>query len=290
MTDRLTDFDEDMADADQPSDAIMPFLDPSNEDDATSLRTATHTEGKSGIPPELPEHVNVLFLQTMTERQLTKEAETGLKQLLWDHKDTFATSKTDIGFCKVAQHDIDIGNTRPIKQSPRRPPLNSGDAEDCILEDMLSTGVIQPSDSAWASPVCLVKKRDGTFRFCVDYRKLNAVSHKDAHPLSDIREALDSLKGAKYYISLDMLLGYWQVPLSERAKERSAFCCKRGLSEFARMPFGLSGAPATFCRAMQKVLKVELWKICLCYLDDIIIFAATEQELLARFHKLLDKL
>jgi len=155
---------------------------------------------------------------------------------------------------------------------------------------MLATGVIQHSDSAWASPVCLVKKRDGSSRFCVDYRKLNAVSHKDAHPLPDIREALDSLKGAKYFISLDMLLRYWQVPMSERAKERSAFCCKRGLFEFTRMPFGLCGAPATFCRAMQKALRDELWKICLCYLDDIIIFAATEQELLARFRKVLDKL
>jgi len=165
MTDRITDFNEDVVDDDESSDAITPFLDAPDQADATSLRTVTHVDESDGKPPELPEHVNVLFIQTMTERQLSKDAENGLKQLLWDHQDTFATSKTDIGFCKVAQHDIDTGDTRPIKQSPRRPPLNSGDAEDRILDDMLSTGVIQPSDSAWASPVCLVKKRDGTSDF-----------------------------------------------------------------------------------------------------------------------------
>jgi len=90
--------------------------------------------------------------------------------------DTFAKSKTDIGFCNVVYHDIDTGDTRPIKQSPGRPPLNSGSAEDEIIDDMLSTGVIHHSDSAWASPVCLVRKKDGSYRFSIDYRKLNAVS------------------------------------------------------------------------------------------------------------------
>ena len=106
------------------------------------------------------------------------------------------------------QHDIDTGDTKPIKQSPRRPPLNSGTAEDEIIDEMISSGVIQRSDSAWASPVCLVRKKDTSYRFCIDYRKLNAVSHKDAHPLPDIREALDSLKGARHFIVLDPLNGY----------------------------------------------------------------------------------
>jgi len=89
--------------------------------------------------------------------------------------------------------------------------LNSGAAEDEMIDEMLKTGVIQPLDSAWASPVCLVKQKDGTYCFCVDYRKLNLVSRKDTFPLPDIREALDNLKGAKFFVSLDMLLGYWQI-------------------------------------------------------------------------------
>ena len=144
-------------------------------------------------------------------------------------------------------------------------------------------------DSAWASPVCLVKKEDGSYHFCTDYRKLNSVSHKHTHPLPDIREALDSLKGAKHYIVLDLLSGYWQIPNTDRA-----FCCRRGLFEFTRMSFGLSGAPTTFSCAMHKILKNELWKICLCYLIFIIIiiiiFSSTELELLNRFHTVLDRL
>jgi len=155
---------------------------------------------------------------------------------------------------------------------------------------MLATGVIQPSNYAWVSPVCLVCKKDKSFRFCVDYRKLNAVSYKDAFPLPDIRQVLDSLEGAKYFVSLDLQNGYWQLANSERARERSAFCCRRSLYKFTCMPFGLCGAPGTFSRCMQSILCNELWKICLCYLDDIIIFGATKAELLQRFCVVLDRL
>ena len=94
---------------------------------------------------------------------------------------------------------------------------------------MLKTGVIEPFNSPWSSPVCLVKKRDETYRFCIDYRRVNYVTKKDAYPLPDIKDALDSLKGARYYATIDLLNGYWQLPMTERAKERSAFCTRRGL-------------------------------------------------------------
>ena len=131
---------------------------------------------------------------------------------------------------------------------------------------MLATGVIEPSISEWASPVCLVKKPDGTYRFCIDYRKVNAVSRKDAFPIPDIQDALDSLRGARWFATLDLLSGYWQPGMTDRAKERSAFCTRRGLFQFCRMPFGLCGAPATFCRVMSHVLGDYIGVICLCYL------------------------
>ena len=87
---------------------------------------------------------------------------------------------------------------------------------------MLATGVIEPSTSSWASPVCLVKKKDGTFRFCVDYRRVNAVSKKDAYPIPDIQDVLDNLRGSKYFATIDLLSGYWQIGMTDRAKERSA--------------------------------------------------------------------
>jgi len=155
---------------------------------------------------------------------------------------------------------------------------------------MLSTGVIEPSHSPWASPVCMVRKKEGTYRFCVDYRKVNSVSKKDAFPVPDIHDALDHLRGAKYFATFDLLSGYWQLGLTERAKERSAFCTKRGLFQFTRMPFGLAGAPSSFCRLMSIVLKDLLWEICLCYLDDIVIFARTQEELLERLRIVLNRL
>jgi len=144
---------------------------------------------------ELPDHINDLFLQTVEGLDLPHDTVEGLKTLLYDHRETFASSSSDLGFCPLVEHDID---TRPIKQSPRRPPLAAREAEDEILDEMLATGVIEPSTSSWASPVCLVKKKDGTFRFCIDYRRVNAVSKKDAYPIPDIQDALDNLHGSRY--------------------------------------------------------------------------------------------
>ena len=121
---------------------------------------------------------------------------------------------------------------------------------------MLEAGVIEPSKSAWASPVCLVKKKDNSYRFCVDYCRVNAVSKRDAFPVPDMHDAL-----YKMFATIDLLAGYWQLGLTQRAKERSAFCTRRGLFHFNRMPFGLSGAPASFCRLMSIVLADLLWVI-----------------------------
>ena len=150
--------------------------------------------------------------------------------------------------------------------------------------------VIEASDSPWASPVCLVKKKDGTFRFCVDYRRVNAVSRKDAFPIPDIHDALDHLRGSRYFATIDLLSGYWQHGMTDRNKERSAFCTRRGLFQFTRMPFGLAGAPPSFCRLMSLVYKDHLWKICISYLNDFIVFARTPGELLERLRIVLDRL
>jgi len=168
---------------------------------------------------ELPEHVNVLFIQTVKEIDLPDDTVQGLKSLLYDHRDTFASSSSDLGFCFLVEHDIDTGDSRPIKQSPRRPPIAARETENEILDEMLVTGVIEPSNSSWASPVCLVKKKDGTFRFCIDYRRVNAVSKKDAYPIPDISYALDNLRGSRYFATIDLLSGYWQLGMTDRAKE-----------------------------------------------------------------------
>ena len=121
---------------------------------------------------DLPEHVTQLFLDTFQQADFPIEATNGFKQLLIDHQHTVATSLANIGFCSILQHDIDTGDAQPIRQAPREPPLAACDAEDDILNEMLKTGVIEPSMSSWASPVCLVQKKDNTFRFCIDYRRV----------------------------------------------------------------------------------------------------------------------
>ena len=119
---------------------------------------------------------------------------------------------------------------------------------------MLDAVVIRPSNSPWSSPLVLVKKRDGSLRFCVDYRKLNSITVKDAYPLPRIDDTLDALGDVKYFSTLDMSSGYWQVEVGEEDKAKTAFTTGKGHFEFNVMPFGLSNAPATFQRLMDLVL------------------------------------
>ena len=134
--------------------------------DSTILQVVTNTAAASldpqdPIASEVPEHLQELFQSTVQDNNLSSPLASELKDLFVEHKDTFATGPTDIGYCDLLQHDIDTGDQFPIKQSPRRPPLSARQAEDDILDEMLESGVIEPSDSPWASPVCLVKKKDG---------------------------------------------------------------------------------------------------------------------------------
>ena len=140
------------------------------------------------------------------------------------------------------------------------------------VEDLQARGVIEPSASPWSAPVVLVRKKDGKFRFCIDYRDLNAVTIGDAYPLPRIDESLDALAGSRLFSTLDLVSGYWQIPLDQDAKEKSAFVTRSGLWQWRVMPFGLTCAPATFERLMERVLHGIQWKTALLYLDDVIVF------------------
>ncbi len=139
---------------------------------------------------------------------------------------------------------------------------------------MLDRGVIEPCQSSWASPVVLVTKKDGTTRFCVDYRKLNDITRKDAYPLPQIDDTLDVLCGSKYFSTLYLYSGYLQVEMDQQDIDKTAFVTRQGLFRFTVMPLGLCNAPATFERLMELILKDPNWKVCLIYLDGIIIYGA----------------
>ena len=155
---------------------------------------------------------------------------------------------------------------------------------------MLQDGVIRPSTSPWSSPIVMVRKKDGAWRFCIDFRKLNDVTHKDAYPLPRIDETLESLSGSTLFTTLDLASGYWQVELEEADKEKTAFSTAEGHFEFNVMPFGLTNAPSSFQRLMSCVLAGLTDEQCLIYIDDILVYSANFSEHLVRLRNVLQRI
>jgi hypothetical protein len=156
---------------------------------------------------------------------------------------------------------------------------------------MAAAGVIKESKSGWASPIVLVRKKDGTLRFCIDYRKLNARTICDAYPLPRIEEALDIMSGSTLFSSLDLRSGYWQIPVKEEDRSKTAFTAgPMGHWEFDRMAFGLVNAAATFQRAMENTLHDLLYRECIVYIDDVIVFSKDFESHIARLDAVLKRL
>lgn len=195
-----------------------------------------------------------------------------VNQLVDRYSDIFAQG-SQTGRTNIVTHSINTGDERPIKQKPHRlSPAETQTQREEVLK-MLAAGVIVPSNSPWTSPVVLVNKKDGSKRFCVDYRKLNDVTQKDVYPLPRTEEVLDELGKAQWFSKLDLKSGYWQIVVDPADRQKTAFITRDGLFEFIVMPFGLTAAPATFQRLMDTVLKGVLWKNVMVYLDDIIIYS-----------------
>ncbi|CAJ0937379.1 unnamed protein product [Ranitomeya imitator] len=154
---------------------------------------------------------------------------------------------------------------------------------------MLDLGVIEESHSAWSSPIVLIPKPDGSIQFCNDFRKLNAVSKFDAYPMPRVDELIDRLGKARYITTLDLTKGYWQIPLAEAAREKTAFATPEGLFQYVYMPFGLHGAPATFQRLMDRVLRPHR-QYASAYLDDIVIYSMDWETHLQKVQAVIDDL
>ena len=200
-----------------------------------------------------------------------------LSVLLESYSDIFVNGPSDpLGLTTRTEHVIDTGDNRPVKQRPYRIPVHLNKVVNNQVNDMLDRGLIQPSNSPWSSPIVLAPKKDGDYRFCVDFRRVNSVTKKDAQPMPRIDDILDQLGGARYFSTLDLASGYWQVPLREEDREKTAFSVGVDHYEFTVMPFGLTNASATFQRMMGNVLKGI--KGCLVFIDDIIIFSETWEE------------
>lgn len=230
------------------------------------------------------------FIRDWT-KELAGEDKEHARKLILHYQDVFSKGEMDIGRTNVVRHDIHVNEgALPIKQRPYRHPPHQEEEIERQVEKMKSKGIIREGRGAWSSPVVMVKKKDGTWRFCVDYRKLNNVSKTDAYPLPRIDDSLDALGGGRYFSTLDLASGYWQVELTEEAKEKAAFTTRSGLWEFEVLPFGISSAPATFERLMECVMRGLQWRTLLVYLDDIIVYSKDVPEHLKRLEEVLRRL
>ena len=206
-------------------------------------------------------------------------------------QENFIVHSTDLGRTHLNPHKIDTGDSPPIHQGPRRLPLSKKEVADKEIKRMLDMGVIKKSVSPWSSPIVLVSKKGGEgVRFCIDFRKVNAVTKKDSFPLPRIDDSLSRLGGSSWFSTMDLALGYWQVEMDKDDAEKTAFIVEDGLYQFNVMPLGLCNAGATFQHLMQLALAGLSWETVLVYIDDLIVHSKTFEEHLEHLKEVFNKL
>ena len=202
---------------------------------------------------------------------LQPEERNELRNLLQEIREIFAENPKKPSHTNIGEHTINVGDAQPIKQRPRRIPPVWEEEINKQIDEMLRNGVCRPSNSPWSSNVILVKKKDGSMRFAIDYRLLNDITKKDAYPIPDIQSILDKLEGSEYYSFIDVASAYWCVPMREEDIEKTAFSTYRGQFEMLVMPFGLCNAPGTYQRIMDQALaKASNTE---SYIDDCLVYS-----------------
>ena len=206
---------------------------------------------------------------------LSNEQKQKLINFLSRNKDMFAKDISEIGKTNLHTHTIYTGQAKPVSTPPYRQTPHMRAELDRQLEEMKRHGIIEESTSPWHSPVVMVKKPNNEWRFCVDYRKLNAVTEIMSFPIPHMSDVFDTLAESKaeVFSTLDLRSGFWQVPLDKSTKSKSAFITHSGVYEFNRLAFGMVNASMTFQSLMTKVLKNLNFKIALVYIDDVLVFS-----------------
>lgn len=225
------------------------------------------------------------------ESSLTADQILRAKQVLGNWHEVFSKGPNDIGRTDIVKHRIVLEDEKPFKQPYRRIPPGMYEEVRQHVKEMLDSDVIRESDSPYSSNVVLVRKKDGSLRFCIDYRVLNNKTRKDAYMLPRFDDIIDSINGAKYFSKLDLRSGYWQVEIEEQDKPKTAFSVgKLGFYECNRMSFGLTNAPATFQRLMEKCMGEMHLREVLIFLDDILIYSRTFEEHVQRLEAVFSRL
>ena len=241
-----------------------------------SLHTSKQTNDQSQITNSSKDDTKILenLGLTVTSTNLTKEQLQQLIDLLEKNGDVFSQGLHDLPGTTLLHYHIDTGESAPIRQRPYRPSPQAREEIARQTQEMLDYGIISPSNSAWGSPCVLVKKKDGTYRFCIDYRKLNAVTKPMSWPLPLLTDVWDTLSQnhSSIFSSLDMRSGYFQVPLSEESKEKTTFVVQDGAYAFNRLPFGCRNGPAIYQMLMNQVFRGMTFKNLIVYIDDLLTF------------------
>jgi Reverse transcriptase (RNA-dependent DNA polymerase) len=238
--------------------------------------------------PDRPDVEGALWKQDVDLAHLTPQEREKMVTMLGKHRTRWDGR---LGQVHTTAHRIQLTpGAKPAYSQPYRAGDKAREAESVEIHRMLRAGVIEPATSERASPVVLVPKPDGSMRFCIDYRRLNTVTVRDSYPLPRMDECIDSLGDARVFSTLDFNSGYWQIPVSPKDKEKTIFTSHEGLFQFFRMPFGMWNAPATFQRFVDITLAGLTWKVCLVYLDDIIVHSRSREDHLAHLDAVLHRL
>ena len=211
-------------------------------------------------------------------------------RLLLEYQDIFSLEPHEIGCTDVTEHDIELLDHEPFKERFRHitPPLVEEVRQH--IQEMVDGGAIRPSQSPWCNAVVLVRKKDGSLCFCIDFQHLNAKTKNDSYPLSWMQETMESMVGTRYFSCMDLKSGFWQVKMLEKARQYTVFTVgSMGMYEFLCMPYGLCNTPATFQRLMQNCLGELNLTYTLIYLDDVIVYSRTEEEHLTRLRAVFER-
>ena len=231
------------------------------------------------IDPELERQAHVEEppgFKEISLSHLTEEQKARVEEMAAPFKDLWGPG---LGKVNITSHRLHLEEgARPSYAQPYRAAGFKRQVIEKEIEKMLDLSVIEPAVSEWAAPVVLAPKPGGKWRFCVDYRKLNAMTKREVYPLPRLEDCIDSLGDAKWFSTLDANSGYWQIAMDPRDKAKTAFTTHCGTYQYTRMPFGLKNAPATFQRALDMVLAGYRWKSCLVYIDDVIVFSKSFDE------------
>ncbi|XP_061127111.1 uncharacterized protein LOC133147011 [Syngnathus typhle] len=224
------------------------------------------------------------------DSDISEEWKERLSTKLAQHPNVFSTEEWDVGLARGVVHNIRVNNNTPFRERSRR--IAPADLDDLRrhLQGLLAAGIIKESRSPYASPIVLARKKNGQLRMCVDYRTLNRRTIPDQYAVPRIDDALDCLSGSKWFSVLDLRSGYYQIPMADEDKEKTAFICPLGFFQFERMPQGITGAPATFQRLMEKTVGDMHMLEVIVYLDDLIVFGKTLEEHEQRLLKVINRL